>query len=608
MSIRSPSLTLRELDKTFKKIKEGLQEFDYIYNKFQSCESAPQREKLENDLKKEIKRLQKSRDLIKNWMSGNEVKDKKQLIEHRKLIEHEMERFKEVEKEMKTKAFSKEGLNMAQKIDPKDKEKAEMCAFIQSMIEELAKQTESLEATLDQLQSSMKKGKKAGAARQEELSDTQSCMKRTKWHQEKLETILRFIENGQLEAERLLDLKEDIQYYVESNEDSDFADYGLEELYDELDLDSIDDTFRYTGSVNGVGDVSPHESEDVSPSSHHPTPAVSSVPVSAVPVSAVPVSAVPVSAVPISAVPISAPVSSAPTAAPISSAPQLNKKNSKAILNPATNTATPSANNTPKMMYASVAHSAIPEAPAAPAAPPGLAKTTSNLSQSSATAPMSRESTQSPRIENAVTTKFSDSFEPLIATFTKVQDRVSRNDSNDKDWEKALLESSLLNCPDSFDSDKPHFYQPPLQSHPTSVNYPQEPLFDLISNINSEYKQKEGQSILSKMELDTLLYIFYFHGSRSSMSSDKKLEIKQNGSYLQLLAAKELSSRGWFFNTQTRKWFNCVKEQQPGIPGMEASAPQVENVWKYFDYEGMWLPRRVKDGFEIDDDLILKSF
>ncbi len=39
------------------------------------------------DLKKEIKKLQRLRDQIKTWLSGSEVKDKKPLIEQRKLIE-----------------------------------------------------------------------------------------------------------------------------------------------------------------------------------------------------------------------------------------------------------------------------------------------------------------------------------------------------------------------------------------------------------------------------------------------------------------------------------------------------------------------------------------
>ncbi len=41
---------------------------------------------------------------------NNDIKDKNDLLKARKDIEHEMERFKLCEKEMKTKAFSKEGL------------------------------------------------------------------------------------------------------------------------------------------------------------------------------------------------------------------------------------------------------------------------------------------------------------------------------------------------------------------------------------------------------------------------------------------------------------------------------------------------------------------
>ena len=44
---------------------------------------------------------------------NNDIKDKNDLLKARKDIEHEMERFKLCEKEMKTKAFSKEGLGAA---------------------------------------------------------------------------------------------------------------------------------------------------------------------------------------------------------------------------------------------------------------------------------------------------------------------------------------------------------------------------------------------------------------------------------------------------------------------------------------------------------------
>jgi hypothetical protein len=47
----------------------------------------PQKEKLEDQLKKEIKKLQRSRDQIKTWAAMSEIKDKKPLLDHRKLIE-----------------------------------------------------------------------------------------------------------------------------------------------------------------------------------------------------------------------------------------------------------------------------------------------------------------------------------------------------------------------------------------------------------------------------------------------------------------------------------------------------------------------------------------
>ena len=44
-------------------------------------------EKYEEDLKKEIKKLQRLRDQIKTWLASGEIKDKSTLMENRKLIE-----------------------------------------------------------------------------------------------------------------------------------------------------------------------------------------------------------------------------------------------------------------------------------------------------------------------------------------------------------------------------------------------------------------------------------------------------------------------------------------------------------------------------------------
>ena len=78
----------QDIDKTFKKVAEGIQAFESIFEKIQQTSNASQKEKLEDNLKREIKKLQRHRDQIKTWAAGNEIKDKKPLLEQRKLIEN----------------------------------------------------------------------------------------------------------------------------------------------------------------------------------------------------------------------------------------------------------------------------------------------------------------------------------------------------------------------------------------------------------------------------------------------------------------------------------------------------------------------------------------
>jgi CCR4-NOT transcription complex subunit 3 len=77
----------QEVDKCFKKVAEGRQAFDGTHEKLQQANNPAQKEKLEDQLKREIKKLQRLRDQIKTWCAGNEIKDKKPLLEQRKLIE-----------------------------------------------------------------------------------------------------------------------------------------------------------------------------------------------------------------------------------------------------------------------------------------------------------------------------------------------------------------------------------------------------------------------------------------------------------------------------------------------------------------------------------------
>jgi CCR4-NOT transcription complex subunit 3 len=113
-----------------------------------------------------------------------------------------MERFKACEKEMKTKAFSKEGLLASSKMDPKEKERHEMGHFLMEMVEELGKQVEQLEAEQESLQIALKKGRK-DPGKVERLSEVEHLVERHKWHQGRLELILRLLENGNLQTEQV---------------------------------------------------------------------------------------------------------------------------------------------------------------------------------------------------------------------------------------------------------------------------------------------------------------------------------------------------------------------------------------------------------------------
>ncbi|KAH7344546.1 Not1 N-terminal domain, CCR4-Not complex component-domain-containing protein [Rhizoctonia solani] len=239
-----------EIDRTLKKVAEGVELFESIYDKMQASTNQTQKEKLETDLKTQIKKLQRLRDQIKTWVASNEIKDKSLLLENRKLIETQMEKFKACEKEMKTKAFSKDGLNAAQKLDPREKEKAETTTWLSQQMDELARQIEQTEAEIEQLQggatrSRRGKGAGNGGGRAEELA---TLNERRKWHVGRLEIVMRLLENNTLQTDTVAALKEHISYFVESNTGEDFEfDEGV---YDELNLDEEEEAFGIAGDDN----------------------------------------------------------------------------------------------------------------------------------------------------------------------------------------------------------------------------------------------------------------------------------------------------------------------------------------------------------------------
>ena len=160
-----------------------------------------------------------------------------------------MEKFKAVEKEMKTKAFSKEGLNATAKMDPKEKEKAEAIDFLGNMVEELERQVETLEAEEESLQATVKKGKK-DTGKADRLSEISRTTERHKFHQSKLELLLRSLQNGNVDTEQVQELEDSIRYYVDENQSVEFMEDDT--IYDDLNLEEDEGVFGLTTDADRV--------------------------------------------------------------------------------------------------------------------------------------------------------------------------------------------------------------------------------------------------------------------------------------------------------------------------------------------------------------------
>ncbi|GMF00425.1 unnamed protein product [[Candida] boidinii] len=225
------------MDRVFKRIGEGLDIFNTLYERHQASTNSSQKDKLESDLKKEIKKLQRFREQVKTWQATNEVKDKEKLNENRRLVEHAMELYKLVEKGSKTKAYSDESLmNVSQEINPEDKEKYEAMEFVRNSLDEIQRQEEVLEVEIDKFTATSKKSKRGNSyANEEKKNELDNFMEMHKWHQEKLEIVLRLLENDILSPEEVLNIQDDVKYFLEENQDTDFM--NDDTIYDDLNLD-----------------------------------------------------------------------------------------------------------------------------------------------------------------------------------------------------------------------------------------------------------------------------------------------------------------------------------------------------------------------------------
>lgn len=220
-------------------------------------------------MKKEIKKLQKFRDQIKTWQ-GNDTLEAtiapQKLQEHRRLVEEAMEAYKEVEKNSKMKSYSNQSIMLAaldsneEQLTPEGREAAE---FLREVQEELADQNEKLDEEYEKL--SQKKVRKSNLlAIEERKLELEGFKSKNEFHIEKIDGLLGFLTSGKIAGELVLAIQDDLNFYVESNQEPDFMDD--ETVYDELYKEAREN-HENNVNVNGTAE----ESFDISLSNGHDT-------------------------------------------------------------------------------------------------------------------------------------------------------------------------------------------------------------------------------------------------------------------------------------------------------------------------------------------------
>ncbi|OBA26326.1 Not3-domain-containing protein [Hanseniaspora valbyensis NRRL Y-1626] len=545
----------QEIDKSLKKVREGIQDFDQIYIIFEQTDPSNQtyREKLEMDINKQIKKLQKHREQIKTWMSKEDVKDREAILwENRRNIEQRMETAKVVEKMVKLKKFSTQALaNPDMAIHPKDLKKYKLIEFLQECIDELSKQREMLEGEIEQGNDDMQ---------------TEHLLERHIFNIVNLENILKLINTDGLDVETVEEFKDDIQYYVDNNmDDPDFVEYDT--IYEDLGCEVFPNE---NGELDVVVPAKLTLQTQNLPSQQQQilTPITPSV------------------------------------------------ANTSNVLLNTIKKATPTPVSTPKLNN-STPLSLTPQVKATSST--NLSQFVTKREQNTTT------SIQSTNLGEQLTKQVEDQIKSDLDTISKLNSSLqfsglkelfqSRQDlSIPKQMDpkiEDMLKYSLLNSPDSLDSDFKLGKNELARPHPTSIFFPQEPL-QFLDNIsimtnqrpalqlilteedklkgyvklkpldtdegldrwcsslshNDDYCSLAACKIVTKFEVQTLFFIFYHY----------------QDSFEQFVSARELNLRGWVFEKNESKWYKQNKEDG-----------ESEEKWEYFDFEMDWKIKKIEN-------------
>lgn len=216
----------QDIEKNLSLVEEGHTNFQALFKKIQTTTSAQQKERLETELKREIKKLQKIREKLRSFES-QDPRFKLKLNEARRKIEELMELHKQTEKESKTKAFSKEGLMISSRTNQHEEEKEEMRETVKALIGNLQDKINIKENELTSARNARTR-----------VSQSEEIVKQIKsiqYHYEKLEQVLRQIENDSVGIDMIWSLNDKMENFIK-NEDNLEIEQELEQCYRELNL------------------------------------------------------------------------------------------------------------------------------------------------------------------------------------------------------------------------------------------------------------------------------------------------------------------------------------------------------------------------------------
>jgi CCR4-NOT transcription complex subunit 3 len=523
-----------------------------------------------------------------------------------------METFKAVEKEMKTKAFSKEGLSQNIKQDPKEKERTELCDFLGDQLDEINRiLTEELEPEVNTLQAALKK-KQKDSSKADRMAELETFTDTYKWHESRLQLLLRSLQNGNVDNDVVVAIRSDIEEVVKDAREPEFDPDAYEGIYDDCNLDNEEAQF---GLANEGDRISSQDAQSIQednepepvtlkktkseptavrrPSTQlkSPLPALATLHTMPPPVS-IPkdpgMKPAPLpnrapgetlkyaSAAAAAAASDKSGVGIAPLPAPAAASPSPSMPPLPA---PTKSSATTSPAAVPAQL-AEKAPSPVTTAPSepTPSEQPNHSKspTLSSASAPGASVPSSvpptpameiAEAVQEPMIADEIATTNGDAHEDsaeesiyhlppglqdLLDSFETTKSRVSQPSSQ----LSRVLQASQETCPEALDADRPQHYRPTFKYN-TPAHYPQDvlPIFDDPSLYDNQ-----------RMETDTLFYIFYY---------------RQN-TYQQWLAARALKNQSWRFHKQYQTWFQRHEEPKSITEEYE------QGTYRFFDYESTW--------------------